>query len=205
MANIGIMGGTFDPPHFAHLLLAERAYEQYNLDYVIFMAGGNPPHKKENDLTDAAVRNQMLKAAIYDNPHFKLSEYEIRKQEYSYTADTLEYLKEKNPNDKLFFIMGEDSLAYLDKWYRPDKIVQCATILAYPRGIKTNLHYQVQRIKKVLDADIKIIDAPILEISSSKIRELVGEKKSIKYLLPETVIEIIEKEQLYGRRTEKKA
>lgn len=199
MANVGIMGGTFDPPHFAHLLIAESAYEKLSLDYVLFMAGGNPPHKNEKSITDADIRYKMLNAAISDNPHFKISDYEIKKQEYSYTADTLEYLKEKDPEDNLFFIMGEDSLSYLDKWYCPEKIVACATIVVYPRGISSNLEYETKRIKKILGADIKVIDAPVFDISSSDIRDRVKEKKSIIYMTPKCVIDIIEKEKLYDR------
>lgn len=199
MANVGIMGGTFDPPHFAHLLIAESAYEQSDLDYVLFMPGGNPPHKNGNDVTEASLRFEMLNVAISDNNHFKISDYEVKKQEYSYTVNTLEYLKEKNPGDNLFFILGEDSLAYLDKWYCPEKIVEYATIVVYPRGVNSNLDYEVDRIKKQLGADIKIIDAPVFDISSSEIRERVKEKKTIRYMTPQSVIDIIEKEKLYDR------
>lgn len=199
MANVGIMGGTFDPPHFAHLLIAESAYEQADLDYVLFMPGGNPPHKNGNDVTEAYLRFEMLNVAISNNSHFKISDYEVKKQGYSYTVNTLEYLKEKNPDDNLFFILGEDSLAYLDKWYCPEKIVEYANIVVYPRGSNSNLKYEVDRIKKQLGADIKIIDAPVFDISSSKIRDRVKEKKTIRYMTPQGVIDIIEKEKLYDR------
>ena len=120
--KIGIMGGTFNPIHNAHLLIAEMAREEYGLDRVIFITDGNPPHKSAN--VTAKQRFEMTHIAIADNSAFEEDDFEINRSEKSYTVNTLGYLKEKYPNDDLFFIIGEDSLNDFDKWYKPDKILK---------------------------------------------------------------------------------
>ena len=120
--KIGIMGGTFNPIHNAHLLIAEMAREEYGLDRVIFITDGNPPHKSAN--VTAKQRFEMTHIAIADNSAFEEDDFEINRSEKSYTVNTLGYLKEKYPNDDLFFIIGEDSLNDFDKWYKPDKILE---------------------------------------------------------------------------------
>ncbi len=197
MADIGIMGGTFDPLHQAHLIIAQMAYAELGLDKVLFMPGGNPPHKAERCVTDKKIRCEMVRAAISDNINFELCTYEVEKEEFSYTADTLEYLKAKNPADNFFLIIGEDSLSYLEKWYKPETIVELSKIAVYGRGENSDIRSQTKRIKKLLGADIKEIKAPLIDISSTLIREFVKTGKSIKYLVPDSVIEIIEKEKLY--------
>ena len=196
MARIGIMGGTFNPIHCAHLLIAEIAYENLGLDKVVFITGGNPPHKEGKAIVDAKIREEMVLAAISKNPNFEISSYETDKKEYSYTVDTLEYLKEKNPDDDFYFIIGADSLSYFEKWYKPQRIAELATIAVYGRdGLDMNA--LKDRILKIIDADIKIIDAPGFDISSSLIRERVNNGKSIRYMVPEAVIKIIEDKGLY--------
>ncbi len=197
MRNIGIMGGTFDPVHFAHLKIAEITKEQLKLDKVLFLTSGNPPHKKEKCVTDKKIRNEMVKSAIKEYDSFELCEYEVLKKEYSYTSETLEYLKSQNPSDKLFLIIGEDSLAYLEKWYEPEKIVKNATIAVYQRGENSNLDYEADRIKSLLDAKIKIIDAPRYDLSATEIRNRVKSGQDISDLVPKTVEDIIKRERLY--------
>lgn len=197
MADIGIMGGTFDPIHQAHLIIAEQARIALNLDKVWFLPSGNPPHKTKREITDKKIRCEMVKVAISDNPYFELCDYEINKEEYSYTAKTLEYLKSENCNDNFYLIIGEDSLAYLEKWYKPEIIVKLACIAVYGRGENSKLDYEIKRIKNLLGADIKKIEAPLVDLSSTAIRESVKNKQSVKYQLPDSVIEIINREKLY--------
>ena len=197
MADIGIMGGTFDPVHQAHLIIAQMAYTQLKLDKVLFMPGGNPPHKSGKVVSDKKIRCEMVRNAISDNPCFEICTYEVEKEEFSYTADTLEYLKAKNPDDNFFFIIGEDSLAYLEKWYKPEIIVKHAKLAAYGRGEKSDIAFYIKRIKKLLNAEVIEIKAPLIDISSTKIREYVKSGRPIKYMVPDSVIEIIEKEKLY--------
>ena len=198
MANIGIMGGTFNPIHYAHLLIAQSAYEQLNLDKVLFITGGNPPHKDNKPIIDAIIREEMVRASICDNPNFEICSYETEKKEYSYTAETLEYLKLNHPEDNFFFIIGADSLAYLEKWYKPEKIAELATIAVYGReNFDTNA--LADRISGFFDAKIVIIDAPQFDISSSLIRKRISEGKSIKYMVPEAAVKIIEDKRLYRK------
>lgn len=196
MADIGIMGGTFNPIHYAHLLIAQSAYEQLKLDKVLFITGGNPPHKDGQPIVDAKLREQMVESAISENPGFEVCSYETDKQEYSYTAETLEYLKKTNPQDNFFFIIGADSLAYLERWYKPEKIAELATIAVYERdGFDT--FALAHRIIEFINAKVVIIDAPQFDISSSLIRQKIREGKSVKYMVPDAVIEIIEDKRLY--------
>lgn len=195
MADIGIMGGTFDPIHQAHLIIAEQARIALKLDKILFLPSGNPPHKTQRKITDKKIRCEMVKEAISDNPYFELCTYEISKEEYSYTAQTLEYLK--NDKDDFYLIIGEDSLAYLDKWYKPEVIVKLAHIAVYGRGENSKLEYEINRIKNILSADIKKIEAPLVDLSSTAIRESIKKKQSVKYQLPDSVIEIINREKLY--------
>ena len=194
--NIGIMGGTFNPIHSAHLLIAEMAREQYALDRVIFMTSGNPPHKTA--LTDAEHRFNMTRLAIEGNEYFTDDDYEIKKNSKSYTVETLLYLKEKNPMDKLFFIIGEDSLNDIGKWYEPRRILEMAAILVFPRETRGTLKEKIGRAKRVFDGEILPIDAPVIDISSTDIRQRIGDTKTVKYMLPDKVIDYIKEHNLYA-------
>ena len=121
--RIGIMGGTFDPIHIGHLILGETAYHQFQLDKVLFMPAGNPPHKqdRENRATDSQ-RVDMVRLAIASNPHFTLSLEEMHKEGYTYTYRTLERLKQQNPDTEYYFILGADSLYTFDDWKEPGRI-----------------------------------------------------------------------------------
>lgn len=189
------MGGTFNPVHNAHLLVAEMAREQYALDKVIFITGGNPPHK--NGMTDALHRFNMTRLAIADNAFFSDDNFEIKKSGKSYTVHTLEYLRERYPSDKLFFITGEDSLVDLPKWYNPAKILEMCTLLVFPRKSRESLMRTLKKIKSRYGGEIYPIDAPVIEISSTDIRKRIEEDKTVKYMLPDTVIKYIKENHLY--------
>ena len=197
MADIGILGGTFDPIHFAHLEIAKAAKEQLGLDKVLFLTSGNPPHKKGRPVTDKKIRNEMVAASISGYKDFELCDYEVLKKEYSYTSETLEYLKAKNPLDNLYLIIGEDSLAYLEKWHEPEIIVKNAEIAVYARGENSDLDFEIKRIKNLLNAKIKVIEAPRYDLSSTEIRESVKNGKDISELVPKAAADIIKREKLY--------
>ncbi len=116
--RIGLMGGTFNPIHYGHLLIAENAYEQFQLDEVIFLPTGQSPHKDARQILGAKERMEMIRLAIADNPHFSCSDYEIHKEGISYTYLTVQAFYEQLSDGELFFIMGADSLAYFDSWMR---------------------------------------------------------------------------------------
>ncbi len=196
MKRIGIMGGTFDPIHNAHLLIAESAREEYSLDKIFFVTSGKPPHKSDLNVTKPELRHEMVAAALDGNPYFEADDYEVRKTDYSYTADTLLHYKGLYPGADLYFIIGADSLEYLHKWRKPEVITANAVLLTYPRAgdITRIIRAARQRLKA---AQIGEIHAPRFEVSSTLVRERVGEGKSIRYLVPERVAEMIERYGLY--------
>lgn len=189
------MGGTFNPVHNAHLLVAEMAMEEYNLDRVIFMTGGDPPHKKKT--IDAHHRFQMTHIAIKDSDSFIDDDFEIKSKEKSYTVKTLSYLKEKYPNDELFFIIGEDSLNDLPKWYKPEEILSMCNLLVFPRNKNGALTETLKKIKEQFNGNIFPISAPIVEFSSTNIRQRIRSGKTVKYMIPDAVIDYIKENHLY--------
>ena len=197
MIKTGIMGGTFDPIHNGHLIIARYAYEQLGLDEIWFMTSGNPPHKRDRGHTKAAIRHEMLELAIDGCNGFVPCDYEVRRSEYSYSALTLEHFKEEYPDREFYFIIGQDSLHYLDKWYMPEKIVSLAKIPVYPRASDINLDEDIRAMSESLDTEFIKIDAPLFGISSTEIRKRVSEGKSISFMVPERVEEYIIEKGLY--------
>ncbi|MFR6272961.1 MAG: nicotinate-nucleotide adenylyltransferase [Blautia sp.] len=133
--RVGIMGGTFDPIHIGHLILGETAYEQFDLDQVLFMPAGNPPHKRNrlHRATDEQ-RSEMVRRAIASNPHFSLSLEEMNEDGFTYTYRTLERLRAEHPDTDYFFILGADSLFDFDKWREPGRICRACTVVAATRN-----------------------------------------------------------------------
>ena len=197
MKKIGIMGGTFNPVHNAHLIMARYAKEQYGLDDIIFMTSGNPPHKKNMDMPDAKVRHEMLKAAIENDADFTADDYEVNLSEYSYSVNTLRHLKKLYPDDSIYFIIGGDSLCDFPKWYKPQEILSLCTLLVYPR--KTDTEADINKIKEMYGGDIFLINSPEIEISSTEIRKRLAEGKSVRHMIPDSVLEYIRKNKLYER------
>ena len=197
----GIMGGTFNPVHNAHLLIAELAREEFKLDRIIFMTGGNPPHK------DGAISPQhrfnMTHIAIEGNEHFIDDDFEINRSEKSYTANTLEYLKEKYPDDELFFIVGEDSLEDLPTWYEPKRILEMCSLLVFPRKSRKTLMGTLNKMTDKFGKRILPISAPVIGLSSTEIRNRIRDGKTVKYMIPDRVIEYIKQHNLYGEPNEK--
>ena len=199
--KVGILGGTFDPIHMGHLFLAENAYCQFELDTVLIMPTGNPPHKTDKIITDKAHRNKMVQLAMEDNGHMKLSLFEQERGGLIYTSDTLKLLCENNPDCEYYFIVGGDSLAYMDKWYAPEVIFSHATILA---AIRDDIDTQAVNsmacdLKRRFGAKIEFLRMPEIGISSSMVRDRVAAGKSIKYYVPKDVEKYIHSNKLYKR------
>lgn len=197
--KIGILGGTFNPIHTGHLLLAENAFNQFQLDKTIFLPSGNPPHKKNVNYIDAVHRAKMVELAIQDNPHFEISYNEINRKGITYTSDTLKMMKNEHPENKLYFILGADSLFTFDKWHEPDIICRCCTILVATRE---ELHVQeiearMEFLKDKLHAEVFRLILPDFDVSSNLIRKRINQGNTIKYLVPEKVLEYIQKMNLY--------
>ncbi len=199
MSSIGIFGGSFNPVHFGHLMIAECAREQFKLDKVIFIPNGNPPHKTKKDLASGEDRFNMLKLATSDNPYFEVSDIEIKSEEYCYTCDTMPKLAQIYPEDKLFFIMGEDSALYFEQWNKPEIIASYATLLIASRFNEFDeaLLNACESIKRNLNAEIELITSPLMVVSSSSIRGSLKKGVSVRYQIPDTVIEYVKYNKLY--------
>lgn len=192
----GIMGGTFNPIHNGHLILANTAYKTFGLDKVMFMPSGNS-YMKRNVLA-AQKRIDMVRLAIAQYPQFELSLVETQREGNSYTSETLAYLTKENPNTCYFFIMGADSLFQIEEWQQPEKIFSLAKLVCAVRD-----DYDIDKIKqkgqqlRCLGADILYLDMPKVEISSTRIREKVKKQLSIAEDVPAEVADYIQREQLY--------
>ncbi|MDE7250790.1 MAG: nicotinate-nucleotide adenylyltransferase [Lachnospiraceae bacterium] len=197
--KIGIMGGTFNPIHFGHLLLAEQAMEAYDLDEVLFIPSGNPYMKDTEPIVNGDIRAKMIELAIDGHPYFRLSSMELERKGPTYTFETLEELKKKNSECTYFFITGADSLLTMETWKNPERIFKNCVVIASVRGtgteekirkIATHLIYEYQ-------ADVHILPTRFIDLSSSEIRYRIAEGKSVRYMLPEKVREYIYENDLY--------
>ena len=186
MSKIGIMGGTFDPIHNGHLKIAHAAHSEYHLDKVIFLTSGNPPHKKDRKILDATIRHIMVKRAIEGTEYFEACDWEVKRSEYSYTLTTLQHFKTIYPDDEIFFIIGGDSLRDFHKWYNPEEILKLATLLVYDR-----------QGGKISSSFAKVIHGGKIDISSTKIREMVANNEDISELVPKSVSDFIKRNRLY--------
>ncbi|MEM9951048.1 MAG: nicotinate-nucleotide adenylyltransferase [Chloroflexota bacterium] len=198
MRRIGILGGTFDPPHIGHLLLAETAREALHLDQVLFVPVGVQPLKLDIR-SDVDHRLEMVKLAIADNPYFAISYVDIEREGPHYTADTLPLIQSDYPDAQLYFLMGGDSLRDFPKWTRPEAIIDVAKLAVMRRSdedITADMH---DDIISNLSKQIEMVDTPLLSIwmSSSHIVERIQQKKSIRYLVQDTVLNYIHAHNLY--------
>ena len=198
MKRLGIIGGTFDPIHLAHVYIACEAEKKLNLDEVIFMPAGSPPHKKDKRITEASIRLKMVERAISNKNGFKVSDYEIKKQGMSYTYLTLQHFK--TDNNIIYFITGADCLMDLEKWKNVNVILSLCNLVVLRRpGINDKeLIKQKNYIEKKYNAKIIFLDIKGMEMSSSMIRKYVKENKDLKKYLCKDVIKIIKDEGLYG-------
>ena len=196
--KIGIMGGTFNPIHFGHLLLAETAYHQFDLDEVLIMPTKNPYYKKRTNSVTEEDRVKMVQLAIEDNAHFRLSKEELNREGTTYTVETLRNLTGNNPDCDYYFIMGADSLYHIESWKEPAAILEMAVIVVAGRGgSSSSLDSQIEYIENKYEANIFLLNSPNLEISSNDIRRRIRTGESIRYLLPQTVAEYIHTNHLY--------
>ena len=197
--KIGIMGGTFNPIHLGHLLLAEQAKEILELDEVLFMPSGNSYMKEPTAILDGDVRAHMVELAIKGHPYFRLSKMETERSGSTYTCDTLKALKTENPRNTYYFILGADSLLMLENWKNPEQIFRDAVIVASVRG--TGNEEKIRKIAEHLtdtyQAQIRVLPARFIDLSSSEIRGRIKTGKSVRYMLPERVWEYIYDNHLY--------
>ena len=203
--KIGIMGGTFDPIHIGHLLLGEFAYENFHLDEIWFLPNGNPPHKTTDESgVSLDDRIEMVKLATVDVPYFRLNLYEASSKKHSYTYSTMRALREMYPDHEFFFILGADSLFSIEQWKNFREIFPSCTILAAMRDDKDteSMQAQIRYLNEKYGADIRLLQAPLVEISSTTIRRRAEKGLSIRYMVPDVVSEYIQSNALYKIKSE---
>ncbi len=190
--RIGVFGGTFDPPHVGHLLLACDAREGLDLDRLIFVPTGVQPLKADNPpAASAQDRLEMVRLAVADDAYYTVDDAEISRKGLSYTVDTLDQLSQRNPGAKLFLLLGEDALATFDKWRNPGRIRELATVALMRRGGSSS-----SRLEDIPEAVIEVTTRRI-DVSSTEIRERLRADKSIKGFVPESVERFIDARGLY--------
>ncbi len=185
--KIGILGGTFDPPHIIHLIIANEVYAQLGLKKVIFLPNKVPPHKKESGFVEAKDRVHMLELATASNPHFEVDARELSREGKSYTFDTMLEMTKEKPDQSFYFIIGGDMVEYLPKWYRIEELLQLVTFVGVNRpAYSLNSEYPVLNVT-----------VPETDISSSLIREKCWKKSPIDYYVPEKVAAYIKEHHFY--------
>ncbi len=195
--NIGILGGTFDPIHIGHLVVAEETRIKVGLGEVLFLPAGQPILKRDRNITPSDYRVEMVHRAIADNPHFKLCTLEVERPGPSYTVDTLTVLREQLGSEaSLFFILGRDTLAELPSWKEPEKLIQLCKLVVAPRLGAKDLQHLEAEIPGLLDKVIQL-DMPVIGISSSGIRQRIAQGLPIRYLVPAEVGKYIVEQKIY--------
>lgn len=199
--RIGVFGGTFNPIHYGHLIIAENACEQYRLEKVFFLPTGHTPHKIFMGEDMNRHRCRMTELAIGDNPRFSVSYREIESAAVNYTYRTLEQMKREEPESELFFILGADSLFDFDEWKHPERICGCAAVLAAVRDSLTEkkVDSQIRYLTEKYDCVIRRLDTPNFNVSSKALRERVRNGQSIRYMVPPSVENYIRENHLYLR------
>jgi len=203
--NIGVLGGTFDPIHIGHLIVAEEARIRLGFNEVLFVPAGQPWLKLNHSITPAIHRVEMVRRAIVANPYFKLCTLEVERPGLSYTVDTMTMLQEQlGSESSLFFILGRDTLAELPLWKEPKKLLQLCRLIVAPRPVlsevegsgSSDLEHFETSIPGLLDKVIQL-EMPVIGISSSEIRQRIAQGLSIRYLVPEGVEEYITEQKIY--------
>ena len=198
----GIMGGTFDPPHFGHLLIAEAARDALGLDSVILMPSGRSYFKDSQirKVSDKYDRLEMTRIAAMTNPCFTVSDMEVLREGRTYTAETLQILTRDHPDTDYFFIVGADTVVSMRTWYHPEEIFHRCTILAAVRedSVKPEaLTEEIRALERDFGARIRLLDVPNVGFSSTDIKNRLEEGRSVRYMLPEGVISYIRSKGLY--------
>jgi nicotinate-nucleotide adenylyltransferase len=196
--RIGILGGAFNPPHLGHLVCAQEALVRLELDRVLFVPVGQAPHRELRPDPGAAVRAELVEAAIAGDDRFEVSHIELEREGPSYTADTLRALREQRPDDELFLILGGDQAAALGSWHEPEEVLALATLVVFERGSWTRNAIGI-KIGRLAGAErVRYLEMPMIEVSSSLIRRRVGAGQPLRYLVPDAVADAVERQGLYG-------
>lgn len=196
MTRIGILGGTFDPIHLGHLVIASFAADELSLDRVLFMPAQTPPHKRDRTITDAEHRVHMVQQAIGPDARFAFSDLDLTSDVPSYTSHLLARLTEKHRQAQLYFIIGADSLVGFPTWYEPTRILDVATLAVARRPGYVLDDCVLDAMPRMRERSV-LFDAPLIDISSSSIRQRIAERKRISWLVPFGVERYIRTHDLY--------
>lgn len=203
IGKLAIMGGTFDPIHIGHLMTAEEVRHEFNIDQVIFIPTGHPPHKESDAVTHSEHRYLMTVLATVENPHFNVSRIEIDREGTTYTVDTIKEIKKKYPSDtKIYFITGADAVHEMLTWKRVDELMGICEFVAVTRPgyDKKHLKSKIEELRKSFECTVHFLEVPALAISSSDIRQRVKKGKPIQYLVAPSVEKYIQKFKLYFKK-----
>ncbi|MGM0378461.1 MAG: nicotinate-nucleotide adenylyltransferase [Bacillota bacterium] len=200
--KIGILGGSFDPIHIGHIIMAQYAYESLKLDNIYLLPNSNPPHKNKIDLSKANKRLKMCELVSKNNKFIKTLDYEINKEGICYTIDTINYFKKNDfENKEIYFIIGGDSLKNIETWKSYKTLLKKVTFTCIKRigYLDKEFDEKVNKLKKDFNCNIEIIEMPYLDISSTMIRQRFKNDLSIKYMVDSNVLDYINKYNLYKK------
>ena len=194
--RLGIFGGTFDPPHIGHLILAEYALEVLGAEKILFVPAADPPHK-EGTRTGTQHRLAMLERSIGDNPHFALSLVDVERPGPHYSVDMIRILQTQYPNSELYFMIGADSLRDLPKWHRPERLIGLCKLAVLPRPdvvVSADMH---EAVLPGLAEQVMMLDTPLVDVSSTEIAVRLRAGRSVRYLVPQPALDYIVANGLY--------
>lgn len=198
MEHIGVLGGTFDPPHIGHLILGEYAVDALELDKLLYVPAADPPHKQDEFKTPVEYRLKMLELALADNPHFEISGVDIDRPGPHYSVDMIQIIREQNPSAEIYFVMGSDSLRDLPTWHRPADLLRLCKLAVMQRpGIDGDAGAH-ETLFPGISNRVVMINAPLIEISSTEIANRLLNGRSIRYQVSDSVREYIMTHRLYG-------
>ena len=195
--RIGILGGTFNPPHLGHLVAAQEAYRELDLDRVLLIPAGIPPHKPIDDEPGPEHRLELCRLAVGDDPRFTVSDLELRRDGPSFTVDTLKTLRTQSPSDELFLILGGDIAAGLPRWHEPERVLELATVAIAKRRGTSKAAVQDALAQLTGGERARFFQMPRIGISSTMVRRRVRAGQPIRYFVPDGVMHYIETHRLY--------
>lgn len=197
--RLGFLGGTFDPPHIGHLLLAETARQQVELEQVYFLPAGEPPHKEDEQISPVAKRMRMTEMAIADNAYFALDAVDAKRPAPHYTATLLPLLHERYPDSAIWLLIGGDSLRDLPTWHKPQEVLANCRLAVLPRPGATIDWGELEAAVPGVREAVTMLDGPDIAVSSTRIRQWAAAGRSLRYLVPPEVQAFIARERLYDR------
>lgn len=192
---LGVLGGTFDPIHYGHLIIAQSLVEELNLAQMLFLLSAHPPHKKAFAVAPWQDRLQMMKLALQGNPHFQTSDVELKRHGPSYTVETMKLLQSRYAQRyRVLFIVGADSILEIFTWREPERLLDSRSLVVVPRP-----GFDLRKLDPQVAEKVTVVHTPLIEISSSDIRQRISQGRSIQYLMPEEVTRYIRGHNLYGQ------